>query len=250
MILRSILVEDERRSRNILKKFLSSYCKDVHIIGEAATIKEALSEIKIKKPNLVFLDIELKDGKGLDLLDHFNQQEFVTIFVSGYDSYAIQAIKKNAVDYVLKPIVIKDLISAVEKAKKKLKDTSLLKDFYAVNTFKKVDNDHLILQTTKQNLKVVNPQEIVYIEAQNQYTKWHLLSESSIMIRKPLASLTDMLPNFFFQIHRCYIINLDLVTSLEKGRCSSISINNKNLPVSARRKKEFLSELRKRRMKE
>ncbi len=247
MTLRTVLVEDERRSRRILQKFLSNYCEDVEIIGEATSIKEAIQEIEIKQPNLIFLDIELKDGKGLDILDHFEKIDFSTIVVTGYDSYGIDAIKRNALDYILKPIVIKDLVAAVEKAKVERRNITLLNDFRSVKNVKKVDGNSLILQTTRDHVKAVNPQNILYIEAQNQYTKWHLRNEPSVLIRKPLVSLIEILPDCFFRVHRSYIVNLNMIRSLEKGRGGFIMVDTEKLPVSDRRKKELLNRLSQRR---
>ena len=152
------------------------------------------------------------------MLDYFKTPYFVTILVTGYDFYAIEAIKKNALDYILKPIVINELITAVEKAKKKIKELTLLEDLEKIRNIEKVDSEKIIIQKTKEQLKVINPQEIIYIEAQNQYTKWHLINEPSILIRKPLSNYKNILPTYFCQIHRSYIVNLNLVTDFDKGR--------------------------------
>jgi len=238
-----LIIEDERRSRQLLKKYLQHYCKGVQVIGEAATIKDAIHQIEEKKPHLIFLDVELKDGKGIDILDHFKSPNFMSILVTGYDSYAIKAIKGNALDYILKPIVITELINAVEKAKKKLKELSLLQDLQEVKTSKKTDETKLIVQKTKQQIKVINPQNVVYIEAQNQYTKWYLKNDSFVLVRKPLFSFLDILPNHFYQIHRSYIVNLKSVTACDRGRRGFVELNAIKLPVSDRRKKDLLMKL-------
>jgi len=249
MEIKALIIEDERRSRLLLKKYLQNYCKGVQVIGEVSSVKDAIQQIEEKNPHLIFLDIELKDGKGIDILDHFDPPNFISILVTGYDSYAIKAIKKNALDYILKPIVITELIQAVEKAKKKLHDLFLLQNLQEGKTIKKTEDSQFIIQKTKQQLKVINPQNVIYVEAQNQYTKWHLQNESYVLIRKPLFTFLDVLPDYFYQIHRSYIINLNLVTACDRGRSGFVELNSTKLPIADRRKKELMIQLKQRSIK-
>jgi two-component system LytT family response regulator len=243
MILKAVIVEDERRSQQILKKILSNYAKDVTVVGEAVSIKDAVAMIKEKHPQIVFLDVELKDGKGFEVLNHFKKTDFVTIVVTGYDHYAIEAIKQNTLDYILKPVIIQDVLSAVKKASEKLKELSYIKELTHINTIKNIEGDRLIIQKAKDKIKVVKPENVMYIQAQNQYTKWFLKDDSSILVRLPLLKYQEFLPSHFYQIHRSYVVNLKHITSCDKGRGGYVEIAKEKLPISDRRKNDFLKKL-------
>ncbi|WP_298509543.1 LytTR family DNA-binding domain-containing protein [uncultured Kordia sp.] len=243
-MIKAIIVEDEPKSKNLLKNFIKNYCKDVSIIGDTDTVKDAITIIKEKNPNLVFLDIELKDGLGLTVLDYFKQPEFAAILVTGYDHYAIEAIKKNALDYILKPIIIKDLLAAVEKAKKKIEDLKLLTDIKEVMDVQKINDEKIIMINDKKKHMIVKFEDIVYLEAQNQYTKWHLKNKSSFLLRNPLSNYQNIFPNSFFQIHRSYVVNLNQVSSFDNGRGGFVALDAIKLPISYRRKAALIQKLK------
>lgn len=237
----ALIIEDERRSRILLGKYLRRYCKGIEVIGESASIKDSISKIEFLKPNLIFLDVELKDGKGLDILEHFKDPNFVSILVTGYDFYAIKAIKKNALDYILKPIVITELTLAVEKAKKKFQELLLLNSLKANKSSK--HHNKLIIQSTKHQVSVIDPEDIIFIEAQNQYTKWHFKDQTSMLVRQPLFSFLEILPDDFFQIHRSYIININEVSSVDKTRNGFVVLGSIKLPLAHSRRKDFFDSL-------
>src|SRR5688572_6589351 len=115
--MRTIIVDDEKKGRDILFSMLKEYCTDVEVIGQASNIEEAFLFIQQLKPQLVFLDVEMPLGNGFSLLEKFDEIPFHIIFTTAHENYAIQAIKNNALDYLLKPIDIDELRSAVEKAR-------------------------------------------------------------------------------------------------------------------------------------
>ena len=117
-MLKTILVDDEAKARENLGILLQKYCNtDIEVIGESENIEQAYTDILTLKPQLIFLDIEMGKGTGFDLLDRFDHYPFKVIFVTAYDQHAIKAIKFSALDYLLKPVTIKDLVDAVKKAK-------------------------------------------------------------------------------------------------------------------------------------
>jgi two-component system LytT family response regulator len=115
----AVIIEDEPRSKNLLKQMILIYSDGVNIVGAAEKFQYDIALIKKEQPKLVFLDIELTDGKGFEVLNHFSPAEFVTIFITGYDNYGIEAMKREALDYILKPLSLKELLLSIEKAKKK-----------------------------------------------------------------------------------------------------------------------------------
>ncbi len=123
-----VLVDDEENATKVMSKFLESYCPDVNVLAIAHSMEGGIKAIEEHNPQLVFLDIEMPMGTGFDLLEKLGDRKFHVVFVTAYDHYAIQAIKNQAIDYILKPIDIDDLVASVEKVKKKIKEPSSVKE--------------------------------------------------------------------------------------------------------------------------
>src|SRR3990172_2274111 len=137
-MIRAVIVEDEKKSREVLNKLIQKNCPDLNVVGMAATVEEAVAVIKKEKPDLVFLDIELSDGTGFDILEQVQGLNFEVIFATAYDQYAIKAIKYSAIDYLLKPIDVDELKIAVEKLSQKKTDLSQIENLmFLLQNFKK-----------------------------------------------------------------------------------------------------------------
>jgi len=121
-MIEAVIIEDEPRSKNLLQHLISNYREGIRMLGSAEKVYDAISLIQTKKTQLVFLDIELTDGKAFEVLNHFSPKDFMTIFITGYDNYGIEAMKREALDYILKPLSLKELLKAIEKAKNKIKE--------------------------------------------------------------------------------------------------------------------------------
>ena len=116
-MLRTIVIDDEKLSREVICNYLKAYCSDIEVVATASSVKTAYKAIKRHHPDFIFLDIEMADGKGFDLLMMFEKIDFKVIFVTAYSEYAVKAFRFSAVDYLLKPVKIDELISAVDKIK-------------------------------------------------------------------------------------------------------------------------------------
>jgi len=241
---KALIIEDEPSSKSLLEMFLSNYCNDVKIVGDAETVKESIELIKTKKPDLLFLDIELKDGVGLDILNHFKHNDFVTIFITGYNSYSIEAIKKGATDYILKPIVIKELKEAVDKAKKRLLELKIIDNLNKEKFISKNFEGKIIVTNIKGELEFINPNSILYIENYSQYLKIIIVDGSYMLHKSTLSRFSSLLPDYFFKIHKSYIANLMFVDKIDNGRGGNIQIGSKKLPIAYRRKKQLLDKLK------
>ncbi|WP_400075682.1 LytR/AlgR family response regulator transcription factor [Winogradskyella sp. R77965] len=239
MNLKALIVEDEENSQELLSLFLSDYCPDISIVGFSKTITKAIKLIAKEKPDIVFLDIELEDGNGFELLNQFSPFEFLTIFITGYENFTLDALRHSACDYILKPFSIVELKNAVARAK------SRVKIWETINVIVKSENNliqeegKLILRTAKKT-KVITLNEILYIDSDDPYSRIYLTNGNSLYIQERLKKLNDFLPDYFFRIHKSYLVNLKMVKEWDHGRGGNLLLNdNTELTISYRNKKEF-----------
>jgi len=223
-----VLVDDEENSRALLRTLLNKYCEHIEHIEEADNADEGIFLINKHQPQLVFLDIEMPDKNGFELLDAFQSGSFLTCFTTGYDSYAIKAIKYGAFDYLLKPIDIDELKAVVAKARKELESRKNDK----VSPHVWVGDGNKIWK--------VELDKIYSIEASGNYSKIYTV-ENTILSSENLSKYEEILPeNRFFRVHRSHIVNLAMITKVEDGRTGSITMKDSSvIPIANRRKKEF-----------
>tara|TARA_R110000796_G_scaffold41772_4_gene103619 strand:- start:230472 stop:231203 length:732 start_codon:yes stop_codon:yes gene_type:complete len=240
MKLNAILVEDEANSREILRNYLAKYCQDVHLIGEAATIKEGLALIDANNLDLVFLDVEMPFGNAFDLLDQVPNRTFETVFVTAYNHYAIDALNNHAAYYLMKPISIDELINAVAYVKEIRQKENALEDKILKPKLKSVDGKITIPQ--QDGFQVLNVSDILYCKADDNYTEIYL-ENKRIVVSKTLKYFEDTLSDFpFARIHKSYLVNVNEVVKYVKGKGGSVIVSNgKELLVSASKKKDFLA---------
>jgi len=241
-----VIIEDEKGAVNILKYLLKTINKDMNIVGVAEGVTEAYTIIQQKQPDLVFLDIKLKDGSAFDLLKMFNEINFWIIFTTAYNDFAIKAFKFSAIDYLLKPIDIIDLKEAINRAKKlnqiriKHREMLLILQNYLNN---KIDKIVLNLSDEKKILLIKN---IIRLEADGAYTVF-ITNEGKITTSKNLKNYQEMLGNEkFIRIHQSHLINKDFIKSYEKSGYLILK-NDEKIPVSFRKRnliKTLLKEIR------
>jgi len=136
------------------------------------------------------------------------------------------------------------LLAAVEKAKKKIEDLKLLTDIKKVIDVQKINDENIIIINDKRKHSIIKFEDILYLEAQNQYTKWHLKNKSSFLLRNPLSKYSNIFPNSFFQIHRSFVVNLNHISSFDNGRGGFLAIDTIKLPISYRRKPALIQKLK------
>ncbi len=240
MKLKTILIEDEANSREILRNYLAKYCAEVDLLGEAASIEEGLKLIGNNELDLVFLDVEMPFGNAFDLLEQVPDRSFETVFVTAYNQYAVDALNQHAAYYLMKPINIDELIMAVDYVREiKDKETDL-EDKVLQPKLKSVEGK--ITLPHQDGFQVLNVADILYCQADDNYT--HIFLENKkILVSKTLKYFEDALSDFAFaRIHKSYLVNVNEVVKYRKGKGGSVVVSNgKELLVSASRKKEFLA---------
>lgn len=242
--LKAIIIEDEEASRNVLKSYLSNYCKNVSLIGEASNIIEGEQLIKNNKPHLVFLDIEMPFGNGFDLLDKLDEIDFEVVFITAYSNYAIRALNLSAAYYLLKPIDIDELVSAVDKVtdtiqnREEFSNTQIL----AENLKAVTNKDQKIVFPQMDGFEVVQISNIIRAEASDNYTTFYLVGGKKYLLSKTLKYYEDMLVGLgFFRSHKSHLINIMHVLKYIKGKSGQAVMSDESIAlVSSTAKKDFI----------
>lgn len=240
MALKAIIVEDEANSREILRNYLTKYCPEVALIGEAASIEEAQKLVSGTDVDLVFLDVEMPFGTGFDFLDQLPDRTFETVFVTAYDHYAIDALNNHAAYYLMKPINIDELIKAVAYVKEIRQKEDALEDQVLKPQLKQVAGKITLPQ--QDGFQILDVADIVFCKADDNYTEIHL-EQKKILVSKTLKYFEEALSEFpFARIHKSYLVNVNEVVKYKKGKGGSVIVSNgKELLVSASKKKELLA---------
>jgi two-component system LytT family response regulator len=240
----ALIIDDEKRARHLLSNLITEHCRNITSIEEATDLASGVDFIKSSKPDVVFLDIEMPNQSGLDILKYFpNHIDFKIIFVTAYNQYAIEAFKLSAIDYLLKPIDINELKEAVAKVEESIKTNNLNDQLNKLrDSLKQLSIDKIALEIPK-GIMFTTHSDIVYFEADGMYTKVQLIDGKQKTICKPLKHFVAQLERnaMFFKCHRSYLINLKFVDELVKVDGDYlIMFNKKKIPISKSKKEQFL----------
>lgn len=243
-MLKSLVVDDEKNGRELLMYMLKQYCENVEVCGSAKDVLSAVELINMEKPDLVFLDIEMPGGSGFDVLEKTNFKDFSVIFVTGYDHYAIRAIKYAAMDYLLKPVDLVELKKATQRASD-LKQNWQNGPLQSADVLKNNDATKEIIIHGKFKKQVLQSDDIIYLESEGNYTLIHLIDAVPITASKNLTHFESILGKMnFYRLHRGYIVNLAKVKEVRTGRRASVEMDNGvKLPLAIRRRSGFLRKL-------
>lgn len=243
-----IIVDDEPNARETFQGITERYFSDrLHIAASVGSVKEAVTAIHECNPDIVFLDIEMPHENGFRLFDYFSTYPFEVVFTTAWQQYAIQAIKQSALDYLLKPINYIDLLAALTRFEKRrgshtenLRIESLMANLRQGNAI-----NRKIALPSADGYRLVNISEVVYCEADVNYTRVQLSSGASILVSKTLKAIAGMLDGeYFFRIHKTYLVNINYVKSYSRTDGFFITLDTGHqLPVAQRKNDEFLAML-------
>lgn len=246
-MIRTILVDDERDSIRVLQKLLEKYCPQVEVVGTAGGVETALEVIQAERPDLLFLDIEMTHGNAFDLLNQLRAMTFQVIFVTAFDNHAIRAFKYSAVDYLLKPVDIDELVAAVERVQQRSKEKDVVQKMQVF-----LDNmgtlnlgQQKMAVPTVEGLIFINLKEVVRLEAKSSYTQILMENGEAVMATRSIRDYEDILPETSFcRIHNSHIINLFKIAKYHKGRGGYVILEDgSTIEVASRRRQEFLRRL-------
>lgn len=242
--LKAIIIDDEVRSRESLRQKIISNCADVEIISECENGEQGIVSIEEKKPDIVFLDVEMPRMNGFTMLQKLSNRNFELIFTTAYDHYAIRAIRFSALDYLVKPIEVDDLKQAINLVKEKRKQNTGNErlEILLHNLMNEKNQSNRIAIPSLEGLQFVEVNDIIYLEAESNYTVVYIKPSQKITVSKTLKDFEELLPhNVFIRIHHSYIINKNHVQKYLKGEGGQVIMSNgKTLDVARRKKEEFM----------
>lgn len=243
---KTIIVEDEVKHIRSLKKMVNEHCPQINIIGEAKNVTDAYKLITELEPDLVFLDILLDKQTAFDLLDKLIPFDFEVIFITAFEKYTLKAIKYSALDYLIKPLVVKDLQTATKKAVKRISEKYVNHQLDLLMSNVKAVQSNLnqkIAVPTVEGFVFIQMQDIIRCEAHGAYTYIFTNKKDKIIASKNIKEYEDILPkNYFFRIHNSHLVNINRMLRYNKGRGGTVTMEDgTQIEVASRRRGEFLN---------
>lgn len=232
--MKAIIIDDEPLAIENLELLIKEYCQEVDVIATGNNILTGLKLLNQHQPDIIFLDIEMPDGTGLELQELIQDKNIHIVFTSAHEKYALQAFKADAIDYLLKPVDVDDLISSIERVKSKLEKNL-------------TDSSHKIILKTSDSIHIIDTSSIIRCESEGSYTRFVIQNEEEVLVSKGLKYYEDKLSsNRFYRIHQSHLINLSHLKKIIKVDGYQAEMNDGSIiPISNRKKDEFLTTISK-----
>lgn len=245
-MIRVVIVDDEPATRNLLRQLFEDYFPDVDLVGAADDVASGIKLLEKEKPDLLLLDIQMPDGSGFDLLNHFETPDFQLIFITAYDKFALKAFDYNAIDYLLKPLEPKSLKKAIEKTRKN-SDRTLSPRLKGMMEVLETRQAQRIALSSAEGYAFYNLDEIVRLESSGGYTTFHIADGERTTVAKTLKDYEELLPeDMFFRVHQSHIVALKFVRKFLKAENGqAMMTDGYKVPVARRKKDKFIELLTK-----
>lgn len=241
--MKAVIIDDESRAVTILEMVVTEYCEGVEIAGKAYNINDGIEEIRKKQPDLIFLDIEMPDGNGFDVLKAFPDRNFDVVFVTAYNHYALKAIKYSAADYILKPVDIEEVKTAIEKIRnRKSSPGAVFPDLNELMLNIRAGAVRRIAVPSSDGSEFINVDDIMYIEAERSYCNIVLVNDKKMLVSKNLSNIEELLPHdIFFRIHKSFLININCMKKYYRTDGGYVEMTDgKKMSIARNKKDEFL----------
>ncbi|EAS21097.1 response regulator [Flavobacteria bacterium BBFL7] len=242
-----LIIEDESHVSDHIKDIINkNFDQLIEVVGVSESVKDAVIQIKTLRPHILLLDVELKDGVSFEIFNHVNHDGIELIFITGFDTRAIEAIKLGALDYLLKPVDSSELVPAINKAIDMIQKNSFLNQSVMVDVARSyyLDNENKkVILRTAEAIHLVSISDICFCKSEGNYTTFHMLDNKQIMISKPMKHSYSLLPKrLFIKCHKSYVVNKDMIeTYLKSGE---LMLKNGGLiPVSGTNREFVLGQL-------
>jgi two-component system LytT family response regulator len=246
-LIRTIIVDDDESNIINLRILLNTYCPDVEIVACATEVCQAINEIKTFNPDLVFLDVEIKNSTGFDLLEQLEKRDFNVIFVTAFDQYAIKALRFSAVDYLLKPIVIEDLENAVKNVQKRMSGNNQFLELENLmnNLRKEIRSSRRIALPMNGQIDFVPVSDIRRCIGESAYTTFYFKDGSKKVVSRTLKEYENLLAEYgFSRVHKSHLVNNSCIRSFVKTGAAYILLDDGDtVPVSDLKKVQLIKQL-------
>ncbi len=247
-MINAVIIDDERNALEVLEMQLTQFCKQVNVVAVANGGVQGIEAIRTHQPDLVFLDIEMPHKNGFDVLNETKEYRYKVIFTTAYDQFAIKAFKFSAIDYLLKPIDIRELQQAVEKVNVKEENGSLDEKLQVlISQFQGPPKHERIALPVGEAMQFFRPDEILRCESESNYTHIFLLNGKKLTVAKTLKEVEESLDGLgFYRIHQSHLVNMSHISKVVKGEGGYVVMNEGTTITISRNKKEaFLESFRK-----
>jgi two-component system, LytTR family, response regulator len=243
-MINTLIIDDEEDGREALKIAIQKYCPELTVAQLCETPEQGLEAIKANKPDLVFLDVQMPNMSGFDLLQQASPLDFEVIFVTAHDQYAIKAIKFSALDYLLKPIDVDELLHSIQKVKERLHQVNNAHRYQSVLhniQYKKKDIEKLAIPTA-EGIDFFETDDLIFCKADGSYTELFLRNNTSQMVCKNLKDFEGLLmESGFCRVHHAALINMKHIQKYVKGEGGYVIMTDGHVvDISRRKKEEFL----------
>lgn len=245
-MIKVVIVDDENKAVKNIEHIINNFIEGFEVAGKAYSIKEGIEVIQQCNPDLVFLDIQMTDGLGFEILDHFNSRTFEVIFATAYNQFALKAFEYASLHYLIKPISIQSIEDSLQRYIDQKPDSIASAQKLEVFKSQWQMPFRKISIPTMQGYQFIDVNEIIYLSADSSYTEITLKSGTSFLSSNSLKKFESILDDTIFcRIHDKYIINIHAIKKYNKGRGGSVILeNNTELPVSSRKKSYFLTKIK------
>jgi two-component system, LytTR family, response regulator len=240
-MIKAIVIDDENRTRDLIVKMINSFGFEIEATDGGDNVKNGIESIEREKPDLVFLDIQMPDGTGFDLLKGVKNKDFEVVFITAHEEFAIKAIKFSALDYILKPIDQSELKAAVEKAIRTVGDRKEEVQFEALQQNINPSQKRRLVLKTQESVHVVDLENIIRCEADRNYTSFFLTGGKKILVSRTLKEYETLLTGHnFLRVQQSHLVNLDYVDRYDKGNGGSVVMKDgSEVPLSPAKRDIF-----------
>lgn len=239
--MKALIIDDEKRTRELIAKLIESFELGIETFPIGENVTSGLKAIETVQPDIVFLDIQMPDGTGFDLLKLLPNKTFEVIFITAHEEFAIKAIKFSALDYILKPIDPEELRKSVEKAIESIDHKREESQFDALqHNIQPAQKRRLVLKT-QESVHVVDLDKIIRCEADRNYTSFYLVDHKKILVSKTLKDYETLLTGHnFLRVQQSHLINLDYVDRYDKANGGSVIMKDgSEVPLSPAKRDIF-----------
>ncbi|HLU86270.1 MAG TPA: LytTR family DNA-binding domain-containing protein [Taishania sp.] len=238
---KALIIDDENRTRDLIAKMINSFGLEIEAIPAGENVKSGIKAIEEYNPDIVFLDIQMPDGTGFDLLNAIPDKNFEVIFITAHEEFAIKAIKFSALDYILKPVDPEELRGAVEKALNSMSENKDQSQFEALNHNIVPQQKRRLVLKTQESVHVVDLDQIIRCESDRNYTSFFLTEGRKILVSKTLKEFESLLVGHnFIRVQQSHLINLDYVDRYNKGNGGSVVMRDgSEVPLSPAKRETF-----------